>query len=67
MAHFSRYSGLARQDLLLNESGFHRYKKKNGIRKQLYNFERDPTDESKVMALLSCYSGLAQQDLIFNE
>jgi hypothetical protein len=30
-------------------------------------YERDPTVESKVMALFSCYSGLAPHDILFNE
>jgi len=35
MAHFSPYSGLARQDLLFNELGIHRYFKENGLQKLL--------------------------------
>jgi hypothetical protein len=64
---FSCYSGLARQDLLFNEVEFHSYYKENGLKKLLYNFERDSTVRSKFMALFSCYSGLAWQDLHFNE
>jgi hypothetical protein len=39
----------------------------NGLRKQLYLLERNPTVRSKVMAFFSCYSCLAWQDLLFNE
>jgi hypothetical protein len=31
------------------------------------NYERDPTVESKLVALLSCYYGLVRQYLLFNE
>jgi len=35
LAHFSGYSGLARQYLLFNEEGFRRYYNENGLRKLL--------------------------------
>jgi hypothetical protein len=35
MAHFSCYSGLARQDLHFNEKGFQRHFKENGLQKLL--------------------------------
>jgi hypothetical protein len=66
MALFSCYCGLARQDLLFNEKGFHRYFKENGLRKLLKNFEGDSTIGSKVLAFFSYFFGLEAQDL-FNE
>jgi len=38
-----------------------------GIRKLRYYFDRDPTVESKVMALTNRYSSLARPDLLINE
>jgi hypothetical protein len=67
MALLSSYSGLARQYVLFNELGFHRYYKEKGLQKLLENFEGDPTVGSKFMALFSCYSVLARQHLLFNK
>jgi hypothetical protein len=63
MVLFSCYSGLAQQNLLFNEEGFHRWYKETGLQKLQLILERDPTIGSKVMVFFSCYSGLAPQDL----
>jgi hypothetical protein len=67
MARSTRYSCLARPDLLLTEYRFHIHYMEKGIRKLKKNFDRDPTVGLKVMAPSTLYSCLSRPDLLFTE
>jgi hypothetical protein len=67
MARSTCYFCLARLDLLLTEYTFHIHYIKKGLGKLLYNFYRDPTVRSKVIALTNRYSSLVGPNLLLNE
>jgi len=69
MACLNCYSGLACQDYLFNEQGFHRFYNETASEnncKTLSVIQR-LDQKSKVNACFSSYSILAWQDLLFNE
>jgi hypothetical protein len=47
----NRYTSLARPDLMITEYRFLIHSMQKGIRKLQYEFDRDTTVESKVMAI----------------
>jgi hypothetical protein len=67
MARSTRYSCLARPNLLLTEYRFHIHYMEKRIRKLRKNFDRDPTVGLKVMAPSTLYSCLSRPDLLFTE
>ena len=67
MAISNRYSSLARPDLIITEYPFLIHSVEKDIRKLQYEFDCDPTVESKVMAISNRYSSLARPDLIIIE
>ena len=67
MARSTRYSCLARPNLLLTEYRFHIHYMEKRIRKLRKNFDRDPTVGLKVIAPSTLYSCLSRPDLLFTE
>jgi len=63
----NRYTSLVRPDLIITEYLFLIHSMKKGIQKLQYEFHRDPTVESEVMAIPNRYSSLARPDLIITE
>jgi hypothetical protein len=54
---------MARPDLIITAYPFLIHSVEKGIRKLQYEFDRDPTVGSKVMAISNRYSSLARPDL----
>jgi hypothetical protein len=58
---------MALPDLIITAYPFLIHSVEKGIRKLQYEFDRDPTVGSKVMAISNRYSSVARPDLIITE
>ena len=67
MAISNPYSSMARPDVIIIEYRFLIHHMEKGIRKHQYEFDRDPTVGSKVIAISNRYSSLARPDLIITD
>jgi len=67
MARSTRYSSLARPDIVLIEYRFHIHYLEKCIRKLLKNLDLDLTVGSKVIASTNRYCSLTRPDLLLTE